>query len=75
MQFAQYRSECPEEASLPNYAPCLKFIRPLSLHLRHNLIGLAKTLNHLLALLSSADGIFALLEQIVELLRTIHLFE
>ena len=45
------------------------------LHLTNNLLGPSQTLNHLLALLPPANGVLALLEQIVEFLCPIHLFE
>ena len=46
-----------------------------SLHLTDNLLRPPQTLHHLLTLLPPADGILALLEQIVQFLRPVHLLQ
>lgn len=48
---------------------------PLLLHLADDFAGLGEGLDHLLALLSPADGEVALLEQLVEALRLIHVLQ
>jgi hypothetical protein len=45
------------------------------LHLADNLVCLAQALDHLQALLASADCVVALLEQIVEFLCAVHLLQ
>ena len=45
------------------------------LHLTNNLLRPGQTLDHLLTLLPPTDGVLALLEQVVEFLRLVHLLE
>lgn len=46
-----------------------------SLHLTDNLIRTTQALDHLLTLLTSALGVVALLEQVVQLCRAVHLLQ
>ena len=45
------------------------------LHLAHDFLSSAQALDHLLAFLPPSNGVVALLEQIVDFLSAIHLFE
>ena len=49
--------------------------RRQSLHLTNNLTRPTQTLDHLLALLPSPDGVVAFLEEVVELVGSVHVFE
>jgi hypothetical protein len=46
-----------------------------SLHLADNFAGFAQAFHHLLAFFAPSDGVVALFEEVVELLRSIHLLE
>jgi len=55
---------------------CLVFrTTAVLLHLTDNLACFAQTLHHLHTFLAPSDSIVALLEQVVEFLRSVHLFE
>lgn len=60
------------EAILP---PAIPTPRATLLHLADNFAGLAQTLHHLQTFFPSSDRVVALLEEFVELLCSVHLFE
>lgn len=60
----------PVIAHLPGYV-----LRAHLLNLANNLTGTRQTLHHLLAFLSSSDGVIALLEEIIKSVGTVHVLE